>query len=281
MKPFIHIITTRFNVPTKGWEKTKNGAITLSKEWMEHRFKIFEELVFPTYENQTNKNFVWLVLFDENTDKHYLKRIENLQKRFSLFQPLFVKEFSEVLPKIKNFIENNYTNNFHYIISSDIDNDDLLSIHYVETVQKNFNPIDDYVIDTINGLQMIEVKDNTFIFQKTKSISNPFVSLVEDSKDYQTVMKDKHLNYEKYANHNIVESTEPLHIQFIHRNNLLNTYGKNYATTDVNLAIFSLINKVKLSKTETEHYNKKVEQRRRKESRQYYFNKILKILKLK
>ena len=79
MAAFIHIITTRFNVPTENWAQTRAGHTALTDEWHEHRFELFQKYTFPSFKNQKNKNFVWLVFFYVNTKTKYQKLIRTLE----------------------------------------------------------------------------------------------------------------------------------------------------------------------------------------------------------
>ena len=50
-----HFILTRFNV--RLYPKDKNGHVTLTPEWLEHRFLLFELYTLPCLSAQTCKDF--------------------------------------------------------------------------------------------------------------------------------------------------------------------------------------------------------------------------------
>ena len=72
----MHFIITRFNL--RIWQQDKNNIPTHTSEWLEHRFELFEKYCLPSVENQTNKNFIWLCMFDKETPAPYKERIRNI-----------------------------------------------------------------------------------------------------------------------------------------------------------------------------------------------------------
>ena len=223
---FIHIITTRFNVPTSVWTKTRGGSKPLSEEWLKDRFEIFQKYCLPSFENQSNKNFIWLVFFDVNTPRKYKLQIEKTQKEFSLFQPFFVHDFEEMHKKAIEIIPSFFEENTQFLISTDLDNDDFLHREFIETVQQKFEPKHDFVIDLKRGLQLTKTAENKAFINLFYMVSNPFVSLVEDKNSFRTVLKEEHLKYRNYKNYTAFDS-EPRFIQYIHTNNLVNSSEKN------------------------------------------------------
>ena len=64
-----HFILTRFNL--RLYPKDKNGNVTLTPEWLEHRFQLFELYTLPSLSAQTCKDFKWIVLIDRETPQEY------------------------------------------------------------------------------------------------------------------------------------------------------------------------------------------------------------------
>lgn len=220
MKHFIHIITTRFNVPTENWDETRSGYIPLTEEWHEHRFEIFQKFTLPSFRNQNNQNFVWLIFFDVNTDSKYKKIIHNIHKEYPKFTPVFIDNFDQMQPWIIDFIKTK-KEKFQFVITSDIDNDDLLHKNFTETVQQLCKPIHDLVIDVRTGLQLVidgKKADAYFV----NMAASPFVSLVEEINRVGTVIKEPyHSRYRQYPNYTYFDK-HPLFIQFVHHYNMVN-----------------------------------------------------------
>ena len=92
MSQFVHVIMTRFNVPTKGWNETRSGYKPLTEEWLDDRFKLFRTYVLPSYKNQTNQNYIWLTFFDTNTSDKFrkiIKEIESIKNNTMQSSPVF------------------------------------------------------------------------------------------------------------------------------------------------------------------------------------------------
>lgn len=221
MNNFIHVITTRFNVPTKVWTVTRDGQKPLSDAWLKDRFEIFRKYCLPSFKNQENQNFIWLVFFDTQTPQNYLDEIEGIQKDFPKFQPVFVNDFDEMYTMALKTISTHFSPETEYLISTDIDNDDLLHKNFISEIQRLFQPKHNFVIDLIRGLQLTKTLGNKAVANDFYMIANPFISLVENISDFGTVMKDKHLSYRNYPDYTYFDA-EPRFIQFIHANNLVN-----------------------------------------------------------
>lgn len=221
MNNFIHVITTRFNVPTKVWTVTRDGQKPLSDAWLKDRFEIFRKYCLPSFKNQSNQNFIWLVFFDTQTPQIYLNEIEEIQKDFPKFQPVFVNDFDEMYKSALQTISKNFSPKTEYLISTDIDNDDLLHKNFIAEIQRLFQQKHNLVIDLIRGLQLTKTSEKTAVANDFYMIANPFISLVENISDFGTVMKDKHLSYRNYPDYTYFDA-EPRFIQFIHANNLVN-----------------------------------------------------------
>lgn len=222
MNTYTHIITTRFNVPTESWTTTRTGHKALSEEWLRDRFEIFGKYCFPSFKNQSEKNFIWLVFFDEQTNDFYREKIKVFKKEFSNFTPVFVKDFPAMAAFVEDFAQSQNTD---FIISADIDNDDMLHRDYVKTVQQYFQPRHDFVIDLRIGLQLAILPGNKATVSEAYMAGSPFVSLVEKTPQAKTVIKDKHPVYAKYPEI-AIENKNPMYIQLIHQFNMVNNETK-------------------------------------------------------
>ncbi|UFK98852.1 glycosyltransferase [Kaistella faecalis] len=239
MLQFIHIITTRFNVPTENWSQTRSGYAPLTDEWHEHRFDLFQKYTFPSFKNQKNKNFVWLVFFDVNTKTKYRQIINHLQNDFPNFKPVFVQDGAEINLGITTVFEKHFQKDQKFVISTDIDNDDLLHEEFVDKIQSLFKPVHNLVIDLRRGLQMSIINKNQVLVNEYYAIANPFVSLVENISSFKTIMNERHNNFRKYDNV-IGYDNKPLFIQLIHTHNLMNSTLKTKGLSKINFKEFGI-----------------------------------------
>lgn len=246
MTDFIHIISTRFNVPTEVWTKTRDGKKPLSEEWLKHRFHIFQQYTLPSFINQTNKKFVWLVFFDENTPKEYKDIIASIQKRFPTFSPIFVKDFNHMRETLIKTIPTLYKSSTEYVITTDIDNDDMIHKDFVETLQSLYQPKHDLVIDLRKGLQ-VTLKNTDTSANVFFMAYSPFISIVEHKDNVQCVIKENHVNYRQYRDVAFNDS-DILFIQIVHENNMVNNTKKSKRVYTINESDFGLNNNAKTFK---------------------------------
>ena len=129
-----HFLLTRFNL--RIWHKDKSGGAVRSHAWLENRFELFEKFCLPSISNQTCKDYVWIVLFDSQTPDSFKKRIAEFQGRCPQLTPVFVDpvdgcHFGPIFRKsVLDRLEGGR------VITTYLDNDDALDVHFVEDLRK-------------------------------------------------------------------------------------------------------------------------------------------------
>lgn len=240
MSQFVHVIMTRFNVPTRGWNETRSGFKPLTEEWLDDRFRLFRTYVLPSYKNQTNQNFVWLPFFDVNTSEKFRKIIAEIQEEYPTFRPVFVEDFDEMKTKAVEVIPQFFTPETKFIITSELDNDDMLHKDYVKTVQEYFKPVHDLVIDLRRGYQLTMQLNHKAVVTVYNAVANPFVSLAESVDNFKTMLKERaHNSYRDYKNFSIEDSKE-MYIQIVHQYNLMNSTFKHKAVPEVDFSEYGM-----------------------------------------
>lgn len=172
-----HFILTRFNLLL--WNKDKEGVPVRSKKWLEHRFELFERFCLPSIVAQTCREFQWIVLFDSTTPEPFKNKIENYQKECSQLIPVYVEPhnghyFAEIFREevIKRL-------NSQRVITTYLDNDDALNIHFVEDLQRRTESLSDGTfINYTDGYQYYT--DYNYVMQ-IHYPRNHFMSVVEKS----------------------------------------------------------------------------------------------------
>ena len=137
-----HFILTRFNV--RLYPKDKNGHVTLTPEWLEHRFQLFELYTLPSLSAQTCKEFKWIILIDRETPQEHKDRLEKCRERCPNMEVIRVKSdmghystrvFREVIQRdMKELNGEDYKDG--KVLTTWMDNDDALAIDFVERVQQ-------------------------------------------------------------------------------------------------------------------------------------------------
>ena len=172
-----HFILTRFNLLL--WRRDKEGAPVRTQSWLEHRFSIFEKYCFPSVKNQTNKNFEWIVLFDGSTPDVYKQKIVEYQKACPQFVPIYVEtENGRYFARyFRNEVAKRLTGK--RVITSYLDNDDALDIHFVEDLQQRAVSLsDETFVFYSQGYQLFT--DHNYVM-RIHYPRNHFVSVIERS----------------------------------------------------------------------------------------------------
>ncbi|GGZ53389.1 glycosyltransferase [Mesonia mobilis] len=238
-----HFLITRFNVKIKNWKNSKKGEEVLTDKWLKERFFLFETYCLPSVKNQSNLNFKWFVFFDKDTPEIYKNRIQKIANNFPNFIPVYIQDITFLNSSFKQCITNNIIDPKKNIITTRLDNDDLIHREFIETIQKNYVDRDGVVIDLRRGYQVAlgEQNDQIRIFDFP---FNPFVSYIEKYKEnLQTVMYQQHRSF-KYNKNQLIIDEKPLWIELVHESNKYNTVRqdhfriKNFNNKDFGISTF-------------------------------------------
>jgi hypothetical protein len=208
-----YFIITRFNVNIYNIDFPKR----LENTWLTHRFELFQKFCFPSVASQLDQDFSWLVLFDEKTP-HIYKRLINTYTQYKNFIPLFCESYEETMPNVSKKMKE-IAPNVDLFISTRLDNDDALSVRYIQTLRKivcSYKKNESLYINFFNGLQY---KDG--IFYDFKDKTNAFVSLVEKNPSPKTVFWVDHPAIYSVASVMQIDAP-PLWLQVLHDFNVYN-----------------------------------------------------------
>ena len=214
-----HFLVTRFNIRFKEWETTKNGEKVLTDEWMEHRFRLFENYCLPSVMNQSNQNFIWCIFFDKHTKNKYTEKISYYIRKCGNIYPIYLNDATGMIDGLKKTIKNNISEKDKFVITTRMDNDDILHKDFIKTIQDNYIPVHSTVIDLREGYQVYLKKGQSEI-RKFDSPFNQFVSIVEIVTAIETVFSRQHPQWEDAENVVIVEKYR-LWIELVHNKNKL------------------------------------------------------------
>lgn len=209
-----HYLITRFNV--KLYRKEGEPA-SASEEWLANRFVLFEKYTLPSIKNQACKDFKWLVLFDADTPDKYKRKIEEYSLSLPQFTPIYVTGSpSEMCSEIVlDYINND--NPKEYLITTRIDNDDVIHRDYMRNIQKAFKPAENTFVTFRSGLQYVE-STNSMI--KFNYIKNHYVSRVERSATAESVMCN-HTKIHKLGRLEI-HNDKYMWVEIVHGSNVAN-----------------------------------------------------------
>ena len=178
-----HYIFTRWNLLDNDTTIYNNPAVKDPEAWMEHRMKLFDEYTLPSVMCQTSRNFTWLLAFAEETPEWILRKY---------------KEFPGVTIIKKypaDFVRGYYKYLFQFpidydpwIITSRLDNDDIILPEYIETVQSYFD--NTFKLVDVNGFQHDLATGKDYDPDRA-GCTSPFISLIEQvGTPFQSISTD-------------------------------------------------------------------------------------------
>jgi hypothetical protein len=242
----VHYLLTRFNLNFSSmFDVDKHGKKTLTNEWMENRFELFDRYCFPSVKAQTNQNFRWLVLFDEATSEKFRNKIDNY-KEYKNFCPLFINSEKYWIDAIsEKIISDNFS--VEYVITTRLDNDDAIHSRFMEKIMTFFSETDDTFIRFFYGYQW-SVK-NRVLTEFYEEWGNHYLSRIE------RVRNNKISTVLGIDNTKITELNVPiidvndkrvrLWIEVVHDENLRNYYRILKPVFSISIfSHFSLIEKI-------------------------------------
>lgn len=215
-----HFIGTRFNLKSVEWKTTKSGNLVLTNEWLDQRFYIFENYCLPSIKNQSNLNFKWCIFFDSDTPEKYKQKIFSISREFPVIYPIFIESMEILKESFKDFIIKNISNTDSHIITTRIDNDDIIHQDFVAIIQSLFQPKALCVIDMQKGYQVSVDTQYPEIRLYTHPF-NAFISVVENTKSFDTVFSRMHYGW-KNEKSIISYKRKRMWMELSHRENYVN-----------------------------------------------------------
>ncbi|MDZ4748609.1 MAG: glycosyltransferase [Saprospiraceae bacterium] len=168
---FTHLLITRFNIKVSGLGPEGLDSSSVNEHWFEERMKLFEMICAPSVLGQTNTNFTWLIYVDPTTD---LERFTLLKDSPIAIELIFAEDF---LAMKRDIISRIRAVSSPYVITSRMDNDDVVSSIYIQTIQDAFQQKDKLIINLNSGF---DYHSQVHLLTKwNKRFRNGFMSLIE------------------------------------------------------------------------------------------------------
>ena len=161
-----HFVFTRWNLLSADVSIYNNPAIKDPEAWMEHRMLFFEKYTLPSMLAQTDKDFIWLLAFDEQTPYDIIRRYDYYDNIKIIFQ--YPKDWlvNEVYDE--------------WIITTRLDNDDYVYPTFIENIKSYFDK-EEMVID-VEYVQYDHYTGKHYTSNR-RPPNGPFLSLAEYVRD--------------------------------------------------------------------------------------------------
>ena len=168
-----HILLTRFNLATPGRE----ARLRARPDWLAGRFELFERYCLPSVAAQTDRDFAWIIFYDDQTEDWARARIAEQQKVVpfhAVFTPMFPGRKWAAFTRLTI----GPPQAGRTVVTSNLDSDDGLASDYVARVKRIVAETTlprPYAINFENGLIL---HDGAGYWHR--HLHNAFTNLVED-----------------------------------------------------------------------------------------------------
>ncbi len=172
---FIHFLITRFNIRITGAGPERMTSPEMPEDWLNQRMNLFLTFCVPSVLEQTNKEFTWIIYFDRSTPPSILAQLSFLKNKSPEIQIAFADDYQVMLRDISSRVKSAAS---PFVITSRLDNDDLISRTFIEIVQQSFLPEHNRIINFNSGY---EYSTWDHVMKKWNNRPhNQFISLIED-----------------------------------------------------------------------------------------------------
>ena len=241
---FNHFLITRFNLrlPRNMNLKDRSGNDVRGKEWLDHRTNLFIKYCLPSVLNQTNKKFSWLIYFDSATSNEVLSVFRDIETQYkNLIRIILADDYDSFLKSYCNDVLDMSDRDCKYIITTRLDNDDIIHKDFVSAIQNKFRKQNFIAVNFLKILMLNPEKTNKlhidYIF------SNHFISVIEARRS--SGIAGCYSRGDRYWNirNEIIQITDrPYCIEIISGRNLLNRFRGFPVFKKTDLSGFSLEN---------------------------------------
>ena len=244
---FKHYLITRFNLTTPGWETTKRNERILDEAWYKNRFDLFEKYCLPSVAGQLNQNFTWCILLDIITPDRYRERIRISTGHAKNIRLFYIDGMKEMAQTFQEFLKTDITPGTETIISTRLDNDDMIHRDFVQIVQdivkRHHSSNQRLVIDLPTGWQL-NLEHTLYEVRKIRSSFNPFISVAAPVGDNESVLTRTHQQWS--AEKNVISfDQQRLWVEIVHSKNKVNAVRteipKSYRFPNEEFGIHSIL----------------------------------------
>ena len=162
----IHLIITRFSIDF--YNKIFSKKI-YREDYIQNGIRVLKKYLFPSLENQSCKNFTWILMLGNKANIKYIKSLLNFNNSFES-KIIYEKD-------IKNYLRN-ITKGFDVLITTRIDYDDRIYYDAVNDVRKAINIYKPMILYGYNrGVYYYEINDKYYDFYRTYKNSDGVMSI--------------------------------------------------------------------------------------------------------
>lgn len=211
---FRHFLITRLNIDGYFCQPMP-PEVRNDLDYLDYRLQVFEKTCFPSVNAQSNKNFQWLFLVDAQTPASVIERIEQYNCEPSL-QIVVIANKETCLQTVREAIDGRIDDATPYLITTNLDSDDIIHNDFIANVQKQFRQQDFEFINFPFGY-LYQINNRRLYLREWLHAS--VYSLIERSdKAIDTVLNYDHTKISNYAIAQVF--TQPMWLMTAHQKNV-------------------------------------------------------------
>ncbi len=224
----LHVVLTAFNVDFGIADRSQILDLT----YLSSRLGLFERYCIPSIASQTNRQFIWLVCFDQETPVEIRDRLAQLASSEPLLQLRFLPTVTDKKALWSDLVQAEvYGASIRpsHVITTNLDNDDGLHREFIDRVQGAYTgPFDSQTFEFINFPYGYMLRPDGLFLREF--LASPFLSLIEPAEAPVTC--------KSIAHHQVYDRsllglplrqiiTPPLWLQVVHGLNVVNNRDIN------------------------------------------------------
>lgn len=214
MPKFQHFVITRYFTRAVSDPNDLESRLGNLGEWLDRRMVLFKKYCFPSVIAQSEKNFTWILYFDEKTPVDQLQQINdliaghtNIKIRLSqLLQPQ--DHAADVRAACHP--------DTRWVVTTRLDNDDGWHRDFVKNLHRQLSLRQTEFLNFSAGI--IYYRDRTYLYRHP---SNAFLSFCEPADSCQTVICSNHIFASRVAPVRQLHGP-PVFLQAVHGGNVSN-----------------------------------------------------------
>lgn len=213
MDKFQHILLTRMNVD---WNlsRTRSQQERNDVDFLNYRFEVFEKTCLPSVNAQTNKDFIWIILLDEETPEIFRERIQAYQTSLQIL-PIYIKSKETLLATLKETILEQLLESTTHLITTNLDSDDVISKRFISSIQDQFRSQDFEFINFPFGYLYQSKEQKLYLREWLTAACH---TLIEKRENFETALKYPHNEISSYKVRQVI--TTPMWLMTVHDMNV-------------------------------------------------------------
>ena len=208
------------------------NPLGLDENYLDKRFKLFDQYTFPSINAQTDTDFTWYLLMNDKTPQKYKDMMQDYCSKANMKMVLVYTDLNSNEYKVKDVMKS-YVDEIKtdWLLSCRCDNDDILSKFYIEKMKEQFRPVNNMYIDFIRGYNLNAITQELNAF---KNRSCHFLGYVENlHKQKETVLNYDHSLVKQNGWVRRLDNKKyPLWCEVVHDTNMINSFRGKPATNE-------------------------------------------------